>query len=186
MSNSSTSISWLCGIWIGTHMNLTLLISSFLFNIRRPIAMMYTKVSPRHSLDTFCKTERVFHYKGVVFLVRYNSNRRFHTGSYWVWGGLQCEVAAGVTWVQERLSNSRKTWLKTNTLRKSFNYFIIIRCFEKWGQVLSIYFSLAVVTNNSGCFWRARTFSKDAMESNSLTEEFFKEDNLWWCLRTLD
>ena len=160
MSNSSTSISWLCGIWIGTHMNLTLLISSFLFNIRRPITIMYTKVSPRHSLDTFCKTERVFHYKRVV--------------------------AGGVTWVQERLSDSRKTWLKTNTLRKSFNYFIIIRCFEKWGQVLSIYFSLAVVINNSGCFWRVRTFSKDAMESNSLTEEFFKEDNLWWCLRTLD
>ena len=97
MSNSSTSISWLCGIWIGTHMNLTLLISSFLFNIRRPIAIMYTKVSPRHSLDTFCKTERVFHYKRVV--------------------------AGGVTWVQERLSDSRKTWLKTNTFKKIIQLF---------------------------------------------------------------
>ena len=27
-------------------------------------------------------------------------------------------------------------------------------------------------------FWRMRTFSKDAMESNSLTEESLKEDNL--------
>ena len=100
-----------------------LLISSFLFNIRRPITIMYTKVSPRHSLDTFCKTERVFHYKGVVFLVRYNSNHRFHNGSYWVWGGLQCKVAGGVTWVQERLSDSRKTWLKTNTFKKIIQLF---------------------------------------------------------------
>ena len=44
--------------------------------------------------------------------------------------------------------------------------------------IIHFYFSLAVIINNSGCFWRARTFSKDAMESNSLTEESFKEDNL--------
>ena len=62
-------------------------------------------------------------------------------------------MAADVTWVQKRFSNSRKTWLKTNTLRKSFNYFIIIRCSEKWGQVLSIYFSLAVVIVLD-VFWR--------------------------------
>ena len=87
-----------------------LLISSFLFNIRRPITIMYTEVSPRHSLDTFCKTERVFHYKGVVFLVRYNSDYRFHNGSYWVWGGLPvrsrcwCDLSSRMSfWFQKNL-----------------------------------------------------------------------------------
>ena len=40
------------------------------------------------------------------------------------------------------------------------------------------FYFLSQRLGNSGCFLRVKTFSKDAMESNSLTEESLKEDNL--------
>ena len=73
-----------------------------------------------------------------------------------------------------------RTWLKTNIFKEVVSLLKVPDDYEVAERTIIIHliFSLAVVINNSGCFWRVRTFSKDAMESNSLTEESLKEDNL--------